>query len=50
MENEKELYVAIGVYIKELQKRAHLNNDSVCDGINIGHSTYNDLKKGRNAH
>ena len=27
MENEKGLYVALGVYIGELQKRADLKND-----------------------
>lgn len=50
MENEKGFYVALGVYIGELQKRADLKNDEICKSIHIGHSTFNDLKKGQNAH
>ena len=46
MENEKGLYVALGVYIGELQKRAHLTNKNVYGGTGIGHSTYGRLKKG----
>ena len=47
MENEKGLYVALGVYIGELQKRADLKNDEICKSVHIGHSTFNDLKKGQ---
>ena len=50
MENEKGLYVALGVYIGELQKRADLKNDEIRKSVHIGHSTFNDLKKGQNAH
>jgi hypothetical protein len=50
MENEKGFYVALGVYIGELQKRADLKNDEICKSVHIGHSTFNDLKKGQNAH
>ena len=50
MENEKGLYVALGVYIGELQKRADLINDEIRKSVHIGHSTFNDLKKGQNAH
>ncbi|MCS3137269.1 hypothetical protein NXW25_10700 [Bacteroides ovatus] len=46
MENEKGLYVALGVYIGELQKRADLKNDEIRKSVHIGHSTFNDLKKG----
>jgi len=46
METEKGLYVALGAYIGELQKRVHLTNDNVCGGTGIGHSTYASLKKG----
>ena len=48
MENEKGLYVALGVYIGELQKRADLKNDEIRKSVHIGHSTFNDLKKGQN--
>ena len=48
MENEKGFYVALGVYIGELQKRADLKNDEICKSVHIGHSTFNDLKKGQN--
>ena len=44
MENEKGLYVALGVYIGELQKRADLKNDEIRKSVHIGHSTFNDLK------
>ena len=47
MENEKGLYVALGVYIGELQKRADLKNDEICKSVHIGHSTFNDLKRGK---
>ena len=50
MENEKGFYVALGVYIGELQKRTDLKNDEICKSVHIGHSTFNDLKKGQNAH
>ena len=50
MENEKGLYVALGVYIGELQKRADLKNDEIRKSVHIGHYTFNDLKKGQNAH
>ena len=50
MENEKGLYVALGVYIGELQKRADLKNDEIRKSVHIGHSTFNDLKKRQNAH
>lgn len=50
MENEEDFNVALGAYIGELQKRAHLTNDNVCGGTGIGHSTYGSLKKGQNAH
>ena len=50
MENEKGLYVALGVYIGELQKRADLKNDEIRKSVHIGHSTFNDLKKGHNAY
>lgn len=50
MENEKGLYVALGVYIGELRKRADLKNKEICEKVHIGHSTFNDLKKGQNAH
>jgi len=50
MENEKGLYVALGVYIGELQKRADLKNDEIRKSVHIGHSTFYDLKKGQNAH
>ncbi len=42
MENEKGLYVALGVYIGELQKRADLKNDEIRKSVHIGHSTFND--------
>ena len=44
MENEKGFYVALGVYMGELQKRADLKNDEICKSVHIGHSTFNDLK------
>ena len=50
MENEKGLYVALGVYIGELQKRADFKNDEIRRSVHFGHSTFNDLKKGQNAH
>ena len=46
MENEEGFYVALGAYIGELQKRAHLKNKNVYRGIGISHSTYGSLKKG----
>jgi len=36
MENEKGFYVALGVYIGELQKRADLKNDEICKSVHIG--------------
>ena len=39
MENEKGFYVALGVYIGELQKRTDLKNDEICKSVHIGHST-----------
>jgi len=46
MENEEDFSVALGAYIGELQKRAHLTNKNVYGGTGIGHSTYGRLKKG----
>ena len=50
MENEEDFSVALGAYIGELQKRADLKNDEIRKSVHIGHSTFNDLKKGQNAH
>ena len=50
MENEKGFYVALGVYTEKLRKRANLKNGEICKKVHIGHSTFNDLKKGQNAH
>ena len=36
MENEKGLYVVLGVYIGELQKRADLKNDEIRKSVHIG--------------
>ena len=35
MENEKGFYVALGVYIGELQKRTDLKNDEICKSVHI---------------
>ena len=50
MENEKGFYLILGAYTEKLRKRADLKNDEICKSVHIGHSTFNDLKKGQNAH
>lgn len=39
-------YEALGAYIYELLKRAHLTNKNVYDAIDMGHSTLDFVKKG----
>ena len=46
MENGVVYYVALGAYIKKLQKRVNLKNEDIYKGVNIGHTTLNGLKKG----
>lgn len=46
MEKEKACYESLGACILELHNRLGMTNDVVCKAINIGHSTYNDVKKG----
>jgi len=50
MENEVVCYLVLGAYVEKLQKRANLKNGEICNSVHIGHSTFNDLKKGQNAH
>ncbi len=50
MENEVGCYLILGAYTEKLRKRANLKNDEICKKVHIGHSTFNDLKKGQNAH
>lgn len=46
MKKEKACYESLGTCISELQGRLDLKNAEVCKAVNIGHSTYNDVKKG----
>ncbi|QIU96264.1 hypothetical protein [Bacteroides faecium] len=46
MKKEKACYESLGACIWELQDRLGLKNSEVHKAINIGHSTYNDVKKG----
>ena len=43
-------YLILGAYTEKLRKRADLKNGEICKKVHIGHSTFNDLKKGQNAH
>lgn len=45
-EKEKACYESLGACILELQDRLGLTNAEVHNAVNIGHSTYNDVKKG----
>ncbi|WP_175629152.1 hypothetical protein [Bacteroides acidifaciens] len=46
MKKEKACYESLGACILELQKRLGLKNVAVYKAVNIGHSTYNNVKKG----
>ena len=46
MKKEKACYESLGACILELQDRSGLKNPEVYKAIGIGHSTYNDVKKG----
>lgn len=46
MKKEKVCYENLGACISELQDRLDLKNPEVYKAINIGHSTYNNVKKG----
>ena len=46
MKKEVVSCAALGTYIVELQNRVKLRNVDVCKALSIGHSVYNDLKKG----
>ena len=44
--NEKGQNLLCGFRNLELQNRVKLRNVDVCKALSIGHSVYNDLKKG----
>ena len=46
MKKDKICCAALGTYIVELQNRVKLRSVDVCKALSIGHSVYNDLKKG----
>lgn len=46
MKKEKACYESLGTCISELQDCLGLTNVAVYNAVNIGHSTYNDVKKG----
>lgn len=46
MKKEKVCYESLGACISELQDCLVLKNAEVYNAVNIGHSTYNNVKKG----
>lgn len=46
MKKDKICCAALGACIVELQNRVGLRNVDVYEALEIGHSVYNDLKKG----
>ncbi len=45
MKKEKACYESLGACISELQDCLGLTNVAVYNAVNIGHSTYNDVKR-----